>query len=502
MPNIVFDNFNAGQPEDTWNADKNFFKEAVHLDNYNLPGRIRPYRSWVEITGGNEIQNLLFASDGNLYGLGADGSNYAEIFEQTTYNGNWTTPSNNNASAGLVRYNMMFEHQGYIYVWDNVRSIGRFKLDGTAFTTNWFSVPTSVTNSTGATIPLSSFGESLGYRYDLNDQAYFAYSNALFGINNSTDTPVLLLLLPQEYLIKDMDNWNDYIAVGCQHKEKYNGSKVFFWNTLSADPSFSSNISEGRLEILKNVGGELVAIMEFGASTSVRGTSIIASTYDGAQFKERRRVTVSLDREVLTIREPASLVKNSQLYFGAKIGSDAFIYRFGINGNAYGMTKDRYVMNDNGDASDIFAIEVNGDTFFNSVNASSTTETHRTNDVKDYTMTSKPVYTTIRIPAGKNGEKGKLNYIGVHTVPPIDEDSFTPSDQVITISYRADKDAAFSPLGEHDAEEQDYTKLAQSGGTFEFPDKWKTIELKAEVEGLAQLHRLEVDWTNVPSDVG
>lgn len=502
MPSIVFDNFNGGQPEDNWNANKNFFTEAVHVDNFSMPGRLRPYRSWDEVTGGNEIKNLILASDGSMYGLGEQSGGEARIFEMATFSSNWTQPSNNDASSGTVSFQMFFEHQGYLYFWTNLRTIGRFKLDGTSFTTSWFTVPTSVTNSTGGTIPLPAFAESVGYRFSLNDQAYFAYGNALFGINNSTDTPVLLLLLPQEFKITTISFWQDYLAVGCSHLEKYGDSKVFFWDTLSADPSFVEEIPEGRLEILENVGGELAAIMEFGSSGSIQASSIIASTYNGGEFIQRRRLTISDDTELITIIEPTAVVKNNQLYFGAKIGTDVFIYRFGFNSNLYCLTKDKYVANNNDNASQIFAMAVNGDTFFTCLTYSGATETYRTNTDKDYTMTTKPNYQTIYIPAGESGEKGKLNFVGVQTLPTAGEGAFTPATQTIVVSYKADSETSYTTLGTHDAAEQDYTKLTESGTDNEFPDNWKSITLRLEITGLTQLHKLEVNFDNVPSDVG
>lgn len=291
------------------------------------------------------------------------------------------------------------------------------------------------------------------------------------------------------------------MAVGCEHTERYDDSKVFFWDTLSADASFVEEIPEGQLKLLENVGGQLVAITRFGASKVIRGTSIIASTYSGVEFLQRRRITLSNDTTSLGIIQPTAVVKNNQLYFGAEVDTGGGIYRFGVNGNEYCLTEDRYITND-GDVSNIFALETDGDTFYVAYDIGVTSSTNRTNFDKDYTMEIEPYYETVRIPAGKNGEKAKLNYIAVHTVPTVDEASFTPATQDIEVEYRVDNEASYTSLGTHDASTQDYTLFNDNGGAVNFPDSWKSIVFRLKVTGLAQLHRFEVDWSNVPSNVG
>ena len=105
MTRVTINNWNGGQAEDVYNADKNFFQRAVHLDNFTRPGRLRPYSEWVQDdTNANEVDHLLYASDGVLYGLGqvSGGNQYAVIFEKTpnTLSSNWSASTNGTAGTG------------------------------------------------------------------------------------------------------------------------------------------------------------------------------------------------------------------------------------------------------------------------------------------------------------------------------------------------------------------------------------------------------------------
>lgn len=501
MPNVTFDNFNAGEAEDIYNASKNEFAAAVHLDSFSQPGRLRPFRSWEAITSGTNIRTFHYASDGELYALGDNGSSNARIFELDGTS--WTQPSNNTASSGTVDEEMLFEHQGYLYMWNSSSQIGRWKMDGTAYTTNWFAIPASVTTSRGATNTFNSFQAGPGIRFPLTDQAYFAYENVLFGIDIASDTPAAQLILPQEYKITSLSYWNSYMAVGVQRKDGFNDSKVFFWDTISADPSFVKEIPEGELHILRNIGGELACISKFSSATFIRGATVIASTFNGGEFIQRRRLVLDYDSSAITIKDIGGAVKNNQLYFNIRYGTTNRIVRFGFNKGRYNLVEEKYITNDDTAAS-LLGLGVVGDTFYVAYTetGSGTYKTIGTNTSKDYTMTDKPVYETIKIPAGAKGVKGKLNSIGVFTAHIADESAPTPATATIEIKYKVDQETSWTTLGTHTATSQDYTLLTQEGTDNEFPEDWQYIQIQGEFTSLAQLAALNIDWEEIPSEVG
>lgn len=498
---IVKNDFSGGKAQDIYNSSNSQYDRIFNLDT-TQDGRMRSQRDLVDDTPSTplvtETGALMEISTGKLLGLGrAPTTQYARIVNKSSPTGSWTTATNGTTSSGSVTYEMFFEHQGYVYFWTSTGVISRWKVDGSSMTTAW------------ATISgLAAFGAGPGYRWNKNDQAYFAWDNFLYGINVSTDAPALKLTVPSEYKIVSITDWENYLVLGLTHKSKFNDSKVFFYDGLAADPTFVKNIPDGRLVSVRNSGSEVTAISTYsksqGSSLVTDKTMLLISTYNGTDFISRIEQVMSYNDEDFSITERCAVVKNSYVYFGAaSADADIFtgIYRFGLSKNRYILTEDR---NANSDSSvvpySILDLEFYGDVLFTTYQDDAFTSfVDHTNTNRVYSDLVKE-YWSSSIIQGKRGQSKKLKCVSVITAPLLYEPVYTDP-QVVAVYFRIDNETNWTLLGKHNAALYSETQITQENTANPFPSRFNNIQFKLAITGLVQVIEWDTQWEEIISDL-
>jgi len=247
---IKLDKFYGGIAEDIYSGNAAEFSVAKNFDNYSLRGRLAAYRGVTsDVTGQNEVGNILLASDSAVYGLGTVvATTRAKIFCKTSIGAVWVGATNGEDALTGVSTRMFFENEGYLYYWRSAATgdIRRWKIDGTL-----------AIASIGTVGVVTNFGPGLAAQ---NKIAYFAYDNKIASWEESSGNfNANAFDVPTEYVIESLDEWNFYLVVGCRNKANPELSQVFFWDTISDSFTYSKPLREP-LKILRNVGGELIAV--------------------------------------------------------------------------------------------------------------------------------------------------------------------------------------------------------------------------------------------------
>lgn len=504
---IVINNFTGGKTEDKYRATASECQSCIHIDS-SKRGRLRSHRDVVEDTPSNsvvtEVLNMQTVSDGRMLGLGrATTTQHARIIEKLSPTAAWTQPTNNTTGTGGVSGNMFVEYYGYMFFWTGNGIVSRWKMDGSAMEYNWF--------DTGN----HTFSNSVGYSMIENNYLYIAQDNILYGTqyNNGTGlipTPVAQLNFSPEYSIVSIDQWDSYLAIGLQHKTKFNSSFVVFWDKISPKPSFIKKIPDGKLVMIRNINGELCALSLYsnalGSSLVTQETILMASTYSGLEFNTRKLLTLSYDDINVRIDESSGVVKNNFVYFGLTSDSDPVytgVYRFGFSDNRYILVEDRFITNENINEQPVVIhdLEFFGDVLFASYedNVSSENLVSRTDTTREYGQSIKR-YISQNFVLGKRIDNKKINSVWVTTAPLLDEPTYT-GDQKILVSYRADKESDFTLIGEHDASLYGDTLMTSLSGEIPLPVGITNIEFLLEFIGLVQLVEYGFEYTTTPNKI-
>jgi len=503
---IVVNNFTGGKAEDTYRAQPSECFSCIHIDS-TKKGRLRSQRDVEDATPSSgvvtEIVNMQTVSDGRLLGLGrSTTTQYARILERTSPTSSWAQPSNNTSSAGGVSGEMFVEYYGYMYFWTGNGIVSRWKMDGTAFDYAWY--------NTG----VSTFTNSVGFAMLQNNFLYIAQDNVLYGTqyNNGTGTvppPVAQLRFPPEYKIVSIDIWDSYLAIGLQHKTKFNASYVAFWDKISPKPSFIKKIPDGKLVMIRNINGELSAFSLYsdgigGSSLVTQETILMASTYSGLEFNNRKLLTLAYDDVSVVINESTGVVKNNFVYFGLTSNSDEIytgVYRFGIDAGRYILVEDRFVTNNDVDnqPEEILDLEFFGDVLFASYNepTTSTNKISKTDNSRTFSSASK-VYITQNFVIGKRIDNKKIESFWITTAPLTGEPTYT-GDQKIYVYWRANNESTWELIGFHDAELYSETLFSSITGDIILPTDVTNIEFRFEFIGLVQMIEYGFNYSTTPN---
>lgn len=498
---VTVDNFTGGKAEDVYRATSSQYGSSIHLDTTKR-GRIRSHRDLQDATPSTalvtETMALCQIAEGPLLALGrAPTTQYARIIERTSPTAAWTQPSNNTTSSGSPFTEMFFEHQAYQYFWSGNGVISRWKKDGSAMNTAWF--------DTGD----SSFTNGPGYSWVQNGYAYFAQANKLYGIRFNTDTPVLQFVVPDEYKIVTLENWDNYLAIGCVHRSKFNSSKVFFFDGISPKATFTKVIPDGKLIMIRNINGALAAISLYsdsvGSSLVTQETLLMASTYNGGEFENKRTLTLSYDDVDAAIEESSGIVKNNFLYF-CMTSSDTNIYsgvyRFGIYEGQYILTEDRFVTNNSVDEqpNQINDIEFMGDVLFAAYNDyQDIPKVSKTHQSRTFSSASK-IHTTARFVIGKRVDNKKIKTVWISTAPLLNEPVYS-GDTFVDIYQRTDNNASWEYIATHDAKLGISSSYTNQNTDNLLPARCSDIQFQFVVTGLVQIVEYGFEYENLPTEL-
>jgi hypothetical protein len=518
----IQNNFTGGAAVDPYRANSDQFELSKNVDIYYQVGRVRSYRDVDAYTSGqNDICRLWRGTTGDLYGLADLGG---ELYDDTGSIWNSLATVTPLSTAGGIldsdkTCQMLFEHQNYVYWWNNnfvdsvalppldlfVVNISRYNIATNTLEADWAQIIYRTDDGSGNTIVNAQPGP--GFRHPLSDRAYFAAGDIVYYIDNAgdplnsftvgtltIDRPNIGFRVPDEYEIVSLTYWETYLVVLASSKAG-GTDKVYFWDQVNSLADFVKEIPEGKGNVIRNTGGQLSCV---ATQKDVDGL-LMCYTYSGGEFVLQSSLVARNITGDIKFLDAAADVKNNTLFFGGIFDDKVGIWRFGLNKfNRYSLTIDRGA-NDDGDETDVLAIEIEGDTFttvYNSIGTISSTENSADYDLNttDVDTNNGCFLTTRRYYADKKHQKKELLSLGVATLNPFDE-TFTPSTQEMDVYFRFDDNSTWTFIGTHDAAATEFTE-------FDFQENVNTvvenlqpyyyIQFKFVFRGLVQLSEVTV----------
>ena len=483
---VTYDTFTGGMAEDAFRTNANEYDFSAHLDNLTQDGRMRSYRSFeADATGVSKPHNIVFAKkDGKLYALGEkSASANAKIYQKSgqVITSDWTASTTGEANGGTVSGEMFSEFAGALYFWRSdtggTGTIGKYAIGAVSSgdVDNW-----NTATSNGTAGP--------GFHFTKNDTMYFAHGNKVYYTEDGTNL-ILGLTLPEGLKIVSMDGWSTYLAIAVKPDNNItSGSKVFFWDTIAADPTFVENIAEGQIQFMRNTGTELSLVSTNAVSGTTVREKLYVYTYNGGVFEERNKL-VNDTSVGFTTSDVGAAVNQNQLYFSMVYGEGSGIWRFGLNGGAYTITFDRYV-NTTSPATAIGeyrGIAFVGDYLF-SVHRTAPAESTitRTNDAATYSNTG--ILRTGKFSGGSKYQNKAITEVSIGTKP-------LASGSAVVVKYQVDDSGSFTTLYTHDT---DSAVKKVSIGIGALP-QFSYIQWQLEVTGLVDLTEFSFLYQDKPN---
>src|SRR3990167_171238 len=273
----LINRFDRGMTNDFRDEDKRFARRISHFDILSEKSRLIPLRSMEAETGtpGDTEKLCKFlstyddaAATVKQYALGVtEGTSQPAIFSRASLPaGAWATDGNKSlGTAGARSENMFFFYHGNLIYARNGSHIGRFALANdshfeTAMALTWTGV-----------------GQGLVHSKD--NLAYFPY----YVTASNITTPYIgrfttgfsltaqALIMPTEFLVSDICEYGNNIAVGLRSKGVGGRSVVYIWNRDATLATLSESIDWGNenLHMIEELDGELIGL----SSSDVSGTN-------------------------------------------------------------------------------------------------------------------------------------------------------------------------------------------------------------------------------------
>jgi len=385
-------NFSGGVSDDPREENSTKFQVTEHFDVFSQPNRMIPYRSLeadtetsVSATDLKQyfVQDVLYASaSAKLYGLGQTGAGLTKIVQKAdATSGLWTLPANSEGN-GAVQNGCLVEYKDYLWGFQGTTQVFKWGL---------LSGTPTITNSTTAVDTITSVAQGIIAK---DDNLYLPYNNKLARVNAGGTVQNDVLILPSNFKITSIENYGNYLAIGCAPVSTFNGvSKVFLWNLISDDVQEVVDWGEGELRILANIEGMLVGITDryLNNATGAGKGSMIIQVYQGGSPQVLKEVFT----EALTGKSmpKSKAVRNNRVFFAAKIMTNSAgteynegIWSFGRKNVNYPFSLALDVIDENINTSGIQSFGTAANYFFITHSADGSLD--KTNDAATYTFTS------------------------------------------------------------------------------------------------------------------
>lgn len=448
------DLFYGGMSDDIRIQQPEVFAAATHFDIFTYPKRLVPYRAMeANETTSYNIQNFVFA-EGKLYGLGiVAASSKVKIYEKASdaIADSWTASSSAEDTLGSRATQPFTAFHKYIY-----------GLTGGTRLWAWGDI--TGTPSFTATAASVSYSRACKGIITSDDLFLQPYDNKIARKNGAGSGPtdawtVAALTLPDSYIITDIVETGDLVAIACRPTNQVLNSKVYLWDKVNEDVLDVIDWGEGSLYILDEVEGELVGISQQGGIGSI---SAVKPKLTVRRWSSGRKARVAFEIEdeatTLTVYGNHTKIKDgSRIIFGLRITLGGVAYHqlasVGRKTESYPLVfnLDRKIDNDTAISSIDGVYNVAGYVFAAHNNDGSV---NRTNDDSTvYTATS--IYISQKINGGHVDPDAvrktkKLAYVGLRCAPLGSGDS-------LSLYYRINAETAWTLI-------RTYTNTANPSG--------------------------------------
>jgi hypothetical protein len=272
---------------------------------------------------------------------------------------------------------------------------------------------------------------------------YMFYNNVIVRIAPGLTVTDSAKTVPDNYKITSVDNYGNYLAIGCSPKNSYNGvSKTFIWNLSSDLFQETLDWGEGDLRVLANIEGMLIGVTDLylnNATGAGKGSMVIKAYTGGTPQVLKEVFTQKLTGQVIPIQK---VIKNNRLFWAAKIYDNATgteysegLWSFGRKNAQYPMALSLDIVCESITTGGIQAIGSAANYFFIAGNGDGSI--FKTDDTAAFSYTS--IYETQIYTMGNTGATNQLQSFTIRTAP------ITAGS--VTIKYKVDEDLTWTTIG-------------------------------------------------------
>ena len=437
-------NFSGGVSDDPREENSTKFQVTEHFDVFSQPNRMIPYRSLeadtttsVSATDLKQyfVQDTLYASaTAKLYGLGQTGGGLTKIVQKAdATTGLWTLPANSEGT-GVVQNGCLVEYKDYLWGFQGTTDVFKWGL---------LSGTPTITDTTTTIDTITSVAQGIIAK---DDNLYLPYNNKLVRVNAGGTVQNDVLILPSNFKITSIENYGNYLAIGCAPVSTFNGvSKVFLWNLISDDVQEVVDWGEGELRVLANIEGMLVGVTDryLNNATGAGKGSMIIQVYQGGSPQVLKEVfTEALTGKTMPL---SKAVRNNRVFFAAKIMTNSAgteykegLWSFGRKNVNYPFSLALDVIDENISTSGIQSFGTAANYFFITHSADGSLD--KTNDAATYTFTStyeSQVFNFGDVDTDKTLQNIKVSFARLL------------SGESLTVEYRVNGASALTTIGTH-----------------------------------------------------
>lgn len=304
---------------------------------------------------------------------------------------------------------------------------------------------------TGCTITISTIGDTSTTISSVaqgiiakDDNLYLPYNNILVRVYPSGTVQDQAFKLPTNFKITSVDNFGNYLAIGCAPISTFNGiSKVFLWNLTSPDIQESIDWGEGEIRVVATIEGMIVGITDryLNNATGAGRGSMIIQTYQGGTPQVVKEVfTEALSGKTMPL---SKAIKNNRVFFPAKIMTnsagttyDEGIWSFGRKNLNYPFTLTLDIIDENITTAGIQSFGTAANYFFIAHSADGSID--KTSATATYTFTS--IYESQILNLDQPTLQKQLLTLSVYCAS-------LPASSTITAKYRIDGATSWTTIG-------------------------------------------------------
>ena len=477
--------WDGGMKSDIRDRAANSARLIKNFDPITYPYRLEPYRASESgnDTVARELNNFLL-SNARLYGYGVQsGTAKTKLWYKETndfQDDTWVEPANGESGA-FTRETELFVFYsyggaGYIFGGQTNR-IWKFAVDGSAFT------------DADASITHTSISQ--GKVHSKDDILYVPYDNFIASKDGAAAWNATALTLPTEYVTRGVCEYGNALAIPVRPLATGSGkttSRVFLWNLTDTEPYESIDFGAGNLEVLEELNGDLIGIMELGNRLIIkRATTLGAETIMDFAFDSGTVVTLTQRKQK----------KNDRIYFMMTAILDGVTHYgvWAIGKNKLGqwcLYLDRTPNNDTdpGSIAGFFLVDSSGlEYMFQAyTDGSSNKQVSKTRDDVNFTTTS--IVETVKYNQDLPGEEKLLKGVTV-------AHEALPANGSVAVKAKVDDETSFTTVFTNTTENSmrhSAVNIESTGG--KIPDyneiQWR-IEVKTTggLEGATRVLQLE-----------
>ncbi len=321
MPTIQVKNFSEALARNKREATSSKFAYSQNFDIISYPNLLKPFRGMVaNETTTYGLTDFLYGTFGtgigtNILAFGRQvAADRPEIYMKSgdIVTSGWTTACTTTGSASKTRTalsNLWHLYKNYAYF---------------ASSDGWIGRVGDLSTGTSATVVDNHFDTGLTIRsvtqaitHPKDDRMYFGVNNVVY-YRDGSSTIAVGITLPTYLTITSVTDYGNFLAIACKPTDLIGNSVVYLWDRDTTLTTVTESIDwgSGALDVLENVGGNLVGVSLLGGTSLTLNPRIVVKEWLGG----KPQTVIELMAESVAIDLRLKKYKsNDVLYFGAKI---------------------------------------------------------------------------------------------------------------------------------------------------------------------------------------